>query len=65
MGRACPVCGKGMFTRKQLIQHIKHKHPAYYNKWIANSPRYSICHSLIRARKKGKDIKVPPQCLNQ
>jgi len=62
MGRACPVCGRGMFSRKKLLEHIKREHPAYYHKWIANSPRYSVCHSLMIAKKRGRDVKIPSQC---
>ena len=60
--RRCPVCGRGMFRRKALLDHIKRYHPSYYDKWIANSPRYSICHALLRARKHGKSVKIPPVC---
>ncbi len=33
-GRPCPVCGRGMFRRIQLLEHIKMFHGWYFKEWI-------------------------------
>jgi len=32
--RPCPICGKGMFRRKALLEHIKHVHGWYFKEFI-------------------------------
>ena len=33
-GRPCPVCGRGMFRRKALLEHIKTNHGWYFKQFI-------------------------------
>ncbi len=51
MGRPCPVCGKGMFRKKQLREHIKRHHPWYYKEYIEN---YGASSKMATERKKKK-----------
>jgi len=32
--RLCPVCGKGMYRRKALLEHIKRAHGWYFKEFI-------------------------------
>ncbi len=33
-GRPCPVCGRGMYRRKALLEHIKRMHGSYFRQFI-------------------------------
>ncbi len=32
--RPCPVCGRGMYRRKDLLEHIKRMHGWYFKQFI-------------------------------
>jgi len=34
MGRSCPVCGRGMFSRLALKEHIKRYHGWYFQEFL-------------------------------
>ncbi len=37
--RPCPVCGRGMYRRKALLEHIKRAHGWYFKQFIEPKPK--------------------------
>ena len=56
MGRKCPICGRGMFRPKALMEHVKMYHGFYhYLKYEAIQGSRSLSKEERERRKKKRE----------